>query len=104
MGKATGELSQVIVGEVVDVPPIVIDIQPEQTEKALGYAHFVVIAVRRLNGQAQSRRVQDRDVGRTGQQDVPKRRCLEDPVISSVDQQISFSEITRNTQAGANAF
>jgi hypothetical protein len=53
-GEADGGVEQLIViGKIGDVATEIVDIELELVHKGLGRAHFVIVAMRRLNRQPQ---------------------------------------------------
>ena len=78
----------VVVGVVPHVAAVEIDVKAHPVLEGLRQPAFVVVAPRRLHGQVQHRRVNLVDPLRTGDQDVLKRRRLEDPIKGSVQHHI----------------
>ena len=60
----------IVVGEIVDAAAVAVDVELELAEEALAEADFVVVAVRRLYGQAQDFVAQGDDRGRAGDQEI----------------------------------
>src|SRR5271157_5719883 len=93
---------QIVIGKVVHGAKVAVYIQTDLAHEGLRHSGFVVVAVRRLHGKVQHVGIQDHHAGRAGQQYIFKRRRLENPVISGVDQQLTAGEVARNSQARAD--
>src|SRR5271166_1147567 len=93
---------QIVIGKVVHGAKVAVYIQTDLAHEGLRHSGFVVVAVRRLHGKVQHVGIQDHHAGRAGQQYIFKRRRLENPVISGVNQQFMTGEVARNSQAGAD--
>ena len=70
-GEADGGAEElVVVGVVVDAAVETVNVEPELAEEAFGEADLVVVAMGRLDGEAQDVVAEGDDRGRTGDQEV----------------------------------
>src|ERR1700728_3104689 len=97
-GEADGSVADlVVVGVIVHKAAEVVGIELEVACKDCGQAALVIVALRRLDGQAQEvGGIDGLNLNGAGEQDVLKGWRLEDAVIGEVQDRIRGGEITRD--------